>query len=75
MNAFEDPIVAAVHAARESIFARCGYDHAKFNSHVRDASEQLEREGWTFVNRSGQNQSKPQEPFLVREEPSAKDAE
>ena len=76
MNAFEDPIVAEVHAAREAIFARCDYNHAKFNTHMQEVSEQLKREGWTFsdrpvVRRSTSHQSTPQESFTVREDPPA----
>jgi hypothetical protein len=76
MNAFEDPIVAEVHAVREAIFARCDYDHAKFNAHTREVSEQLKREGWTFADRpvarrSTNYQSTPQESFFVREDPPA----
>lgn len=70
MNAFEDPIVAEVHAAREAIFARCDYDHTKFNTHMRKVSEQLKSEGWTFTDRPIVR-TKPQESFVVHEEPHA----
>ncbi len=70
MNVFEDPIVAEAHAAREAIFARCGYDHTKFNAHMREVSEQLKDEGWTFTDRPIVR-TKPQDSFIVREEPPA----
>ena len=51
MNSIEDPIVAEVRANREAIFAKCGYDHDKFNAYMREVGEQLKREGWVFADR------------------------
>jgi hypothetical protein len=74
MNTIEDPIVAEVRANREAIFASCGYDHSKFNTHMREVSERLKSEGWPVANRpvvrrSTSHQSTPQESFIVREDP------
>ncbi len=80
MNAFEDPIVAEVHAAREAIFARCDYDHTKFNAHEREVSEQLKREGWVFADRpvvrraASYQSTTSQESFVVREDPPTRTA-
>ncbi|HEY1049590.1 MAG TPA: hypothetical protein VGE39_07535 [Prosthecobacter sp.] len=73
----EDPIVAEVHAAREAIFAECGYDLDRFNAHMREVSEQLKREGWTFADRpvvrasTTYTTSQAVESSIVREEPPA----
>ena len=71
----EDPIVAEVRAAREAIFAECGYDLDRFNAHMREVSEQLKREGWTFTDRPAMRvgaiytTSQTAESSIVREEP------
>lgn len=51
MNSIEDPIVAEVRANREAIFAKCDYDHDKFNAYMREVSERLKSEGWVFADR------------------------
>lgn len=51
MNSIEDPIVAEVRANREAIFAKCDYDHDKFNAYMREVGERLKREGWVFADR------------------------
>ena len=51
MNSIEDPIVAEVRANREAIFAKCDYDHTKFNAYMREVGKQLQREGWVFADR------------------------
>lgn len=77
MNSIEDPIVAEVRANREAIFAKCGYDHDKFNAYMREVGEQLKREGWVFADRPIVRRkpvnyhSAPQESFTVREDPPA----
>ncbi len=46
-----DPIVAEVRANREAIFAECGNDLDRFNAHMREVGERLNREGWIFADR------------------------
>jgi hypothetical protein len=77
MNSIEDPIVAEVRANREAIFAKCDYDHDKFNAHMREVGERLKQEGWVFADRPIVRR-KPvtyeagtTESFVVREDPSA----
>lgn len=77
MNSIEDPIVAEVRANREAIFAKCDYDHDKFNAYMRVVSERLKQEGWVFADRPIVRR-KPvtyeagtTESFVVREDPPA----
>ncbi len=77
MNSIEDPIVAEVRANREAIFAKCDYDHDKFNAYMRGVSERLKQEGWVFADRPIVRR-KPvtyeagtTESFVVREDPPA----
>jgi len=77
MNSIEDPIVAEVRANREAIFAKCDYDHDKFNAYMRGVSERFKQEGWVFADRPIVRR-KPvtyeagtTESFVVREDPPA----
>lgn len=75
MNSIEDPIVAEVRANREAIFAKCDYDHDKFNAYMREVSERLKSEGWVFADRpivrreSVSYDAAQPETFVVREDP------
>lgn len=77
MNSIEDPIVAEVRANREAIFAKCDYDHDKFNAYMREVSEQLKRDGWVFADRPIVRrkpvtyEAAAPESFVVREDPPA----
>ena len=77
MNSIEDPIVAEVRANREAIFAKCDYDHDKFNAYMREVGERLKREGWVFADRpivrrkSVSYEAAQPESFVVREDPPA----
>lgn len=73
MNSIEDPIVAEVRANREAIFAKCDYDHDKFNAYMRGVGERLKQEGWVFADRpiarrkSVSYEAAQPESFVVRE--------
>jgi hypothetical protein len=75
MNSIEDPIVAEIRANREAIFAKCDYDHDKFNAYMRAVSERLKQEGWVFADRpivrrkSVTCEAGTTESFVVREDP------
>lgn len=77
MNSIEDPIVAEVRANREAIFAKCDYDHDKFNAYMRGVSERLKQEGWVFADRPIVRrqpvtyEAGTTESFVVREDPPA----
>ncbi len=77
MNSTEDPIVAEVRANREAIFAKCDYDHDKFNAYIRGVSEQLKQDGWVFADRPIVRrkhvtyEADTTESFVVREDPPA----
>lgn len=69
MNSIEDPIVAEVRANREAIFAKCDYDHDKFNAYMREVSERLKSEGWVFADRPVTYEAAQPESSVVREDP------
>lgn len=77
MNSIEDPIVAEVRANREAIFAKCDYDHDKFNAYMRGVSERLKQEGWVFADRPIVRrqpvayEAGTTESLVVREDPPA----